>query len=54
MKFMQGITITLLTALLAVVGYELTMTITTLGGYLPLALITAGPAFGYAIARATS
>ena len=51
MKFLQGLTITILTVLLAGIGYEVCMTVTTFGGYLPLAIITAGPAVGFAIAR---
>lgn len=54
MKFLQGMTITIVTGALGFLGYELCMTVTTFGGYLPLTIITAGPAIGYAIARATA
>jgi len=54
MKFLQGITITILTIALAAIGYELTMTVTTFGGYLPLAIITTGPALGFVTARITA
>jgi hypothetical protein len=45
-------TLAALTVAMGVLAYELCMTVTTLGGYAPLALITAAPAIGYVIGRA--
>jgi len=54
MKFLQGVTITLITGCIGFVAYDLCMTVATFGGWLPMVTLTAGPAIGYTIARATS
>ncbi len=41
MKTLQAMTLAALTVAMGVLAYELCMTVTTLGGYAPLALITA-------------
>lgn len=52
MKTIRLITLAVLTVALGSMAYELTMTVTTFGGWLPLGLITAAPILGYAVGRA--
>lgn len=51
MRAFGHLTLAVLTVTLGVVAYELTMTVTMLGGWLPLGLIIAAPLLGYALGR---
>jgi hypothetical protein len=42
------------TAVLSVLGYALCFEATTIGGYLPFALIVVGPLFGWLLSKASS
>jgi hypothetical protein len=52
MRTAQAAALAALTLALGALAYELTMTATLLGGYLPLAFITAAPVLGFALGRA--
>ena len=51
MKALQLATLTALTLALAVIAWELTMTVTMFGGWLPLIIITIAPVLGYGLGR---
>ena len=52
MRELTAVLLTLITVALCGVAWVLCFTVSTFGGWLPLALITAGPALGYGLRAA--
>lgn len=48
---MRGFTLAILIVVVGFIAYELCMTVTMLGGYLPLAILTGAPLLGFALGR---